>query len=65
MVFDMNYVKDIQIEDKPMHNPQLEEDTKQLVLAMSTKYSGDSIRPWAADFIKGKGEGKVVLLHGA
>ena len=60
----MNYVKDIYLEKNPMKHLQLEEETKELVLAMSNVHKGEGIKPWAADFIKGKGEGRVILLHG-
>ena len=47
------------------------EDRRQLIKALAKNYSkqdesGQQIpyKPWAADFVEGKGEGKIFLLHG-
>lgn len=60
----MNYVKDKSLEKNPMKHLQLEDENKELLLAMSNVHKGNQVKPWAADFIKGKGEGRVILLHG-
>lgn len=65
----MNFIQyarnvDSQNQVSPMKSLILDQDTKDLVSAMAANYSAQSVKPWSADLISGKGEGKVVLLHG-
>jgi hypothetical protein len=61
----MNFVHEVDISRKsPMDHLILDEDTKKLVKAMAANYTAGRFKSWSADFINGKGEGKVVLLHG-
>lgn len=44
-------------------------ERKELIKALVHKFSTststkDQVQPWAADFVEGKGEGKIFLLHG-
>jgi hypothetical protein len=58
---------------KPMNWPSKEEDPmstlilgdsdKDVIKALAKKYSKNKDR-WGADFIRGKGEGQIFLLHG-
>lgn len=47
------------------------EERRQMIKALAENYmqkhSGDpapAYRPWTADYVEGKGEGKIFLLHG-
>jgi hypothetical protein len=44
-----------------------DEDIKSTIKSLVWRYetSEGSVMPWSADFIKGKGEGQIFLLHGA
>ena len=61
----MNYVQPVdEPKISPMRNLILNEKTKHLVSAMATNHLARNFKSWNADLINGKGEGKVVLLHG-
>ena len=40
------------------------EDNKQMIKAMCEMYSGLATQTFSPDFVQGKGEGQIVLLHG-
>lgn len=47
------------------------DDRRQMIKALAENYSqkgspnpASAHRPWTADFVEGKGEGKIFLLHG-
>ena len=47
----------------------MEDERRRLIKALAKNYQTDSSgpsahKPWAADFVAGKGEGKIFLLHG-
>ena len=49
----------------------MEEERRRLIKALAKNYqtgtnpsSEAAYKPWAADFVAGKGEGKIFLLHG-
>lgn len=49
----------------------MEDERRRLIKALATNYHNESDpsshpahKPWAADFVAGKGEGKIFLLHG-
>ena len=49
----------------------MEEERRRLIKALAKNYqlgthpiSEAVYKPWAADFVAGKGEGKIFLLHG-
>ena len=47
----------------------MEDERRRLIKALAKNYQTDSNgqsahKPWAADFVAGKGEGKIFLLHG-
>lgn len=65
----MNSVEEIATEPGPMEYLIIDEDNRDLVLAAAGPLrEGTAIKPWttewSAEFIEGKGTGKVVLLHG-
>ncbi|KAF8859027.1 P-loop containing nucleoside triphosphate hydrolase protein [Acephala macrosclerotiorum] len=61
---------EIAAEPNPMEYLIIDEDNRDLVLAAAgPPREGTAIKPWttewSADFVEGKGRGKVVLLHGS
>ncbi|RDA92889.1 hypothetical protein CP533_3889 [Ophiocordyceps camponoti-saundersi (nom. inval.)] len=44
----------------------IDEDTKRTVKALVGQFtsSRDRVEPWAGDFVRNKGEGRILLLHG-
>ena len=49
----------------------MEDERRRLIKALAKNYQNETDpssqqahKPWAADFVAGKGEGKVFLLHG-
>ncbi len=44
------------------------EERRQLIKALAKNYGKDGVhnphKAWAADYVQGKGEGKIFLLHG-
>ena len=63
-VFDMALVEKVESVMRSMDKLILEDKKKQLLLALTDRVRGKSLAPWPPDFIKGKGEGMVVLLYG-
>jgi hypothetical protein len=65
----MSYVEDIPEETDPMEYLKIDKESHDLVLAAAgSPREGTALEPWttewAADFIEGKGRGKVLFLHG-
>jgi hypothetical protein len=50
-------------ESDPMSSLILNDSDKDLLKALARKYSKGQ-GPWSADFVKGRGEGQIFLLHG-
>lgn len=49
----------------------MEDERRKLIKALAKNYENETNqssqpvhKPWAADFVAGKGEGKIFLLHG-
>jgi hypothetical protein len=64
--FDVEYIMPIQWPSKeidPMSTLILDESDKDVVKALARKYSKGHAA-WGADFVEGKGEGQIFLLHG-
>lgn len=61
----MKFVKNVKKEKKAlMDHLILEKDTKDMISAIASSQLENRAKQWNADFIRGKGEGKFVLLHG-
>ena len=50
--------------DRPWKNLVIDEEDLKLVQSIAGRHRGSNIVPWTADFIPGKGQGQVVILHG-
>ncbi|RAL09607.1 ATP-binding protein [Aspergillus homomorphus CBS 101889] len=63
---------DVALMEDPIHNKNVidtlvmkPESNKQMIRAICEVFGGTSVHsPFTADFIKGKGEGQIILLHG-
>jgi hypothetical protein len=64
LAFDLISFVDPDDDDRPWENLVIEPSDLQLVQSLAGKHRGSNIIPWTADFIPGKGQGQVVLLHG-
>ena len=62
--FDMTSVANVERIALPMEKLVLEQKNKDLLLALAERVRGRSLTPWSPDFVKGKGDGMVILLHG-
>jgi len=65
----MGCVEEMPLESDPMKYLIIDKDDNDLVLAAAgPPREGTALKPWtaewSADFVEGKGKGKVVLLHG-
>ena len=66
MLFDIEFIEHINwpsAGSDPMSSLILEESDKDLIRALTRKHSRGQ-ETWGADYIKGKGEGQIFLLHG-
>ena len=63
----MDSVKDPVIIKDAFDYLVLDDDVKDTIKSLVWKYARNngSVNPWTADFIKGKGEGQIFLLHGS
>jgi hypothetical protein len=63
----IDQVSDPQIEPRPFENLVLDDGIKRTIASLVRNYmeSRKNIKSWNVDFIKGKGEGLVFLLHGS
>jgi hypothetical protein len=64
--FDIEYIQPVVWPSKevdPMSNLILGDSDKDVIKALARKYSKHE-GVWGADFIEGKGEGQIFLLHG-
>lgn len=66
---DVGYFSEAKFDQDLVDGLVLEEDARNLVKSLSTKYAredinGSPIDQWSADFVQGKGEGMIFLLHG-
>lgn len=59
----LGHVDRVERSEDSIKNLQLDAPAAQIIKALSMQQdqSGDS---WGADFIKGKGAGQIILLHG-
>jgi hypothetical protein len=64
LAFDMDSFDILGDADKPWKNLVINPTDLQLVKSLAGKHRDSKIIPWTADFIPGKGQGQVVLLHG-
>ena len=65
----MAYVQEVPSEPNPMEYLIIDKTNRDLILAAAgPPREGTALKPWdaewSADFVEGKGKGKVVLLHG-
>lgn len=51
-------------DEDPMNTLILGDSDKDVIKALAKKYTRSWDR-WGADFIRGKGEGQILLLHGS
>lgn len=65
VIFDMKFVKNVKrVKKALMDHLILPEDTKDMISAIASNQLVNRTKQWNADFIRGKGEGKFVLLYG-
>ncbi|KAI1408648.1 hypothetical protein F5Y13DRAFT_182548 [Hypoxylon sp. FL1857] len=69
-IFDMSFVEDLETEgEDPMNYLIIDPNKRNLIEAVAgSAREGTALKPWdtdwTADFIEGKGRGRVVFLHG-
>jgi ATPase family associated with various cellular activities (AAA) len=65
LAFDVISFLEFDYSDRPWKSLIIDEKDLDLVRSIAGRYKGSNIQPWTADFIPGKGQGQVVLLHGS
>lgn len=69
-IFDMSFVEDLEVEKKdPMKHLIMNPSRRILIeAAAGSPRSGTALKPWtsgwSADFMEGKGRGRVIFLYG-
>ena len=64
LAFDLISFPDKNSADRPWENLVMEPADLEMVQSIAGKHRGSNILPWTEDFIPGKGQGQVVMLHG-
>ena len=64
LAFDLISFLEDDLEDRPWENLVIDEADLLMVQSIAGSHRGSNIVPWTADFIPGKGQGQVVMLHG-
>ena len=64
LAFDLISFLEDDSEDRPWENLVIDEADLLMVQSIAGSHRGSNIIPWTADFIPGKGQGQVVMLHG-
>ncbi|KAH0542492.1 hypothetical protein FGG08_003088 [Glutinoglossum americanum] len=72
-ILDIDYISDIEFKKDAMDDLVVDPETKDVIKSLASIYTRpenfegpgmNSALPWAADVIKGKGDGQIILLHG-
>ncbi|KAI8674623.1 AAA domain-containing protein [Fusarium keratoplasticum] len=69
-IFDMSFVEDLVIDSNPMKHLIMSQEKQEMIEAVAgSPRKGTALKPWttdwSADFIEGKGRGRVIFLHGS
>lgn len=64
-LLDVDHLEDASMASTAIDSLVMDKSNKDLIKAIARTYTdGDQYRRFSADFIQGKGEGQIILLHG-